>query len=213
MLTDWRSAGRVLVATCRQHAAAINWQVFCRASDSPLSVHRLVSCTSLTTRPVSSHSRHCRDTHTRTRTRTRTHTHTDTHTHTHNRLTGLPGWARNRRNIHTHPDHQTSFINFLHLLRFIASSLFNVRAWQSFSTTSLQALFGLPLGLTLYFILHTFLHPIVSFFRNTCLYNCSLFCWSTNVMSSIPNLSHCRHRLHENSMQHLTSSQMPANKL
>ena len=33
-----------------------------------------------------------------------------------------------------HRVHQTSFINFLHLLRLIASSLFNLRAWQSFST-------------------------------------------------------------------------------
>ena len=40
--------------------------------------------------------------------------------------TRLPGWAGTRRNIHplTHPDHWTSFINFLHLLRSIASSLF-----------------------------------------------------------------------------------------
>ena len=50
---------------------------------------------------------------------------------------------------HTHPDHQTSFINFLCLLRSVASSFFNLSArhWQSFSTTSLQLLFGLPLGL------------------------------------------------------------------
>jgi len=41
---------------------------------------------------------------------------------------------------HTHPDHQRSFINFLHLLQSTASYLFNVRAWQSFSTTSLQVL-------------------------------------------------------------------------
>jgi len=37
--------------------------------------------------------------------------------HTHYHLMalcpGLPGWAR--RNIHIHPDHQTSFITFLHL--------------------------------------------------------------------------------------------------
>jgi len=46
---------------------------------------------------------------------------------------------------HTHRDHQTAFINLFHLLRSITSS-FNLRAWQSFSTTSLQVLFGLPLG-------------------------------------------------------------------
>ena len=67
------------------------------------------------------------------------------HTHTYDRLTALcpelPGWASTRRNIHP------SFINFLHLLHSIASSLFNLCAWQSSSTTSLQVLFGLPLGL------------------------------------------------------------------
>jgi len=48
---------------------------------------------------------------------------------------------------HIHPVHQTSFINFLHLLQSIASSLYNLHAWQSFSTTCLQVLFGLPLVL------------------------------------------------------------------
>jgi len=37
-------------------------------------------------------------------------------------------------------------ICFLHLLRFMASSLFNPRVLQSFSTISLQVFFGLPLG-------------------------------------------------------------------
>ena len=51
------------------------------------------------------------------------------HTRTHNRLMALcpvlPGWASYQKEhspTHTHPDHQTSFINFLHLLRSIASS-------------------------------------------------------------------------------------------
>jgi len=48
------------------------------------------------------------------------------------------GWYR--RNIHTHPDRQTSFINSLHLQRSITSSLFNLRARQFFSTTYLQVL-------------------------------------------------------------------------
>jgi len=34
---------------------------------------------------------------------------------------------------HTYPDHQPSIISFLHLLRSMASSLFNLHAWQSFS--------------------------------------------------------------------------------
>jgi len=62
---------------------------------------------------------------------------------------GLPGWAGTRRNTHppNHPDHHPIFISFFHLLRSIASSLFKLRAWQSFCTTSLHVLFGLPLGL------------------------------------------------------------------
>ena len=48
---------------------------------------------------------------------------------------------------HTHPGNQTSFLNFLHLQRSMASSVFSLRAWQSSRTTCLQVLFGLPLGL------------------------------------------------------------------
>ena len=60
-----------------------------------------------------------------------------------------------------------------------------------FCTTSLQVLFGLPLGLepsTSYFI-HYF-NQSVSSFRNTCPYYHSLFCCSTKMISSIPSLSH-----------------------
>ena len=65
------------------------------------------------------------------------------------------GWHQKKHSpTHTHLDHQTSFINFLHLLRSIASSLFNLCAWQSFSTTALQVLIGLPPGQMFYFILH-----------------------------------------------------------
>ena len=62
---------------------------------------------------------------------------------------GLPGWAGTRRNIHplTYPDRRPDFISFFHLPWSIASSLFNLRAWQSFCTTSVQVLFGLPVGL------------------------------------------------------------------
>ena len=78
-----------------------------------------------------------------------------THTHTHTQpYSGLLSWTtwmsqyqKKHSPTYTHPDHQTSFINFLHLLQSIASSLFSLRAWQSCSTTSLQVLFGLPLGL------------------------------------------------------------------
>ena len=45
-----------------------------------------------------------------------------------------------------HPDHP-AFISFFYIPRSIASSLFKLHAWQSFSTTALHVLFGLPLGL------------------------------------------------------------------
>ena len=64
-----------------------------------------------------------------------------------------------------HPDHYPIFISFFHLPRSIASSLFKLRTWQSFCTTSLHVLFGLPLGLEpLHLIFHTFLLPISVFF-------------------------------------------------
>jgi len=90
-------------------------------------------------------------------------THTHTHTHTHTKLfnsfwsgTTQAGWYQKKHSpTHTHPNHRTSFINFLHLLWSIASSLFSLRAWQSFLTTSLQVLFGIPLGLGPSTLLHT----------------------------------------------------------
>ena len=47
---------------------------------------------------------------------------------------GQPGWAGSRRNspTHTYRGHQSSLICFLHFLRSMASSLFNLHAWQSF---------------------------------------------------------------------------------
>ena len=71
-----------------------------------------------------------------------------------------------------------------------ASSLFNLRAWQSFSTTSLQVLFGLPLGLgpSASYNMHFFTQSPSSF-RSTCPYHRSLFCCSTSAMSFIPSLS------------------------
>ena len=69
--------------------------------------------------------------------------HTHTHTHTtvlrlHGCCPGQPGWAGTRRNIH--PLTPIMVINhpFFHLIRSMASSLFNPRAWQYFSTICLQ---------------------------------------------------------------------------
>ena len=120
-------------------------------------------------------------------------THAHAHTHTHNRLTaGTTRGGRYQKKhspTHTHPDNQTSFINFFHLLWSIASSMFSLRAWQSFSTTSLQVLFGLPLGLgpSTPYSTH-FITKSSSSFCSTCPYHHSLFFCNTNAMSSIPNL-------------------------
>jgi len=90
---------------------------------------------------------------------------------------------------HTYPGYQPSFISFLHLLRSIASSTYNLRAWQSFCTTSLQVLFGLPLGLapSTSNSIH-FFTPSLSSFCITCPYHHNLFCYGTEIMSSNPSL-------------------------
>ena len=62
---------------------------------------------------------------------------------------------------HTHPDHRASFFTFLNLQRSMASSLFNLCAWQS-SRTGL--LWSSPWSWTLNFMLHTFLHPVIVIF-------------------------------------------------
>ena len=106
---------------------------------------------------------------------------------------GLPGWAGTRRN--THPltiliNHHPIFISFFHLPRSIASSLFKLHAWQSFCTTSLHVLFGLPPGLepSTSYSIHFFTQSVSSF-RSTCPYHRNLFCCSINIISSIPSLS------------------------
>jgi len=92
----------------------------------------------------------------------------DVYTHTQQRpfygpLSGTT-WVNRYQKKHSpthHPDHHHPiFISFFHLPRSIASSLFILRAWQSFCTTSLHVLFCLPLGLepcTAYSI-HSFTH-------------------------------------------------------
>jgi len=89
-----------------------------------------------------------------------------------------------------HPDHRPVFISFFHLLRCIASSLFKLHAWQSFCTTSLHILFGLPLGLepSTSYSIHFFAQSMSSF-RNTCPYHRCHFCCSIDIISSIRSLS------------------------
>jgi len=54
-------------------------------------------------------------------------------------------YQRKHSPTHTYPDHQSSRISVLHLLWPIASSLFNLCAWQSSRATYLQVCFGLGL--------------------------------------------------------------------
>ena len=91
---------------------------------------------------------------------------------------------------HTYHGHRSFLICFLHLLKSMASSLFSLRAWQSFSTICLQVFSGLPLGLapsTSYYI--HFFTQLLSSFCSTCPYHHNLFCGSTEIMSSNPSLS------------------------
>jgi len=72
---------------------------------------------------------------------------------------GLPGWASTKRNIDplTYSDHHPTFISFFCLLRSIASSLFNLHAWQSFCTTSPSPLWSTSWSGALHLILHTYI--------------------------------------------------------
>jgi len=91
---------------------------------------------------------------------------------------------------HNYHGHESFLICFFHLIWSMASSLFNPRALQSFSTICLQVFFGLPLSLapcTSYSI-HFFTQSLFSF-HNTCPYHRNLFCYNTEIMSSNPSLS------------------------
>jgi len=87
---------------------------------------------------------------------------------------------------HTYPDHQPSFISFLHVLRSIASSLLNLCGWQSLHHLSPGPLSSTSWSGTLHFI--HFAHSLSSF-CNSCPYHCNLFCGITKIMWYIPNLS------------------------
>jgi len=92
---------------------------------------------------------------------------------------------------HSHPSWSSNIpICFLHLLRSMASSLFNLCTLESFSTISLQVFFGLPLGLapSTSYSIHFFTQSLSSF-CSTYPYHHNLFCCSTKIMSSNPSLS------------------------
>jgi len=114
----------------------------------------------------------------------RTHTHTQPTTTQQQPFYGpLSGTTRVNRYQKKHsPTHHPIFISF-HLPRSIAFSLFKFRAWQSFCTTSVRVLFGLPLGLepSTSYSIH-FVTQSVSSYHNTCPYHRNLFCCSINII-------------------------------
>jgi len=76
-------------------------------------------------------------------------------------FTRVSQYQKKHSPTHIYRDHQSSLICFLCLLRPMASSLFNLHAWQSFSTISFQSpsfLWSTSCPGTLHFILHIFLH-------------------------------------------------------
>jgi len=90
---------------------------------------------------------------------------------------------------HTYHGHQSSLICFLHLLRSTASSLFNLRAWQSFSTLSPSFLWSTSwLAASTSYSVHFFTQSLFSV-RSTCPYHRNLFCCSTEIISPNPSLS------------------------
>jgi len=115
----------------------------------------------------------------------RTHARTHAHTHTHTQLFcsfmdfvwDNPGYQRKHSPTHSYRGYQSSLVCFIHLIWSMASFLFNLCAWQSFSTISLQVFFGLPLALApaTSYCIHFFTQSLSSF-RNTCPYPRSLFC-------------------------------------
>jgi len=70
-----------------------------------------------------------------------THTHTQPFNGLWSGTTRVGQYQKKHSPIHTHPDHRTSFINFLHLLRSIASSVsvyvLDSTLWQPLSRSSL----------------------------------------------------------------------------
>jgi len=123
--------------------------------------------------------------------------HTCIHTHNHftavwtlSGTTWVSRYQKKHSPTHIYRGHQSSLICFLHILRSMASSLFNLHALPSFSTISLQVFFVLPLGLapSTSYSIHFFTQSLLSF-CSTYPYHRNLFCCSTEIMSSNPCLS------------------------
>jgi len=103
------------------------------------------------------------------------------------RTTKLSWYLKKHSPSHTYPDHQLSFICLLHLLWSTASSLFNLRAWQSFlHNLYLEVFFGIPFSLahSTSYSTHFFTQSLSSF-STTCSYHHNLFCCTV-----VPRLYH-----------------------
>ena len=96
------------------------------------------------------------------------HTHTQPFNGPWSGTTRLGRYQKKHSPTHTHPDHRISFINFVHLLPSIASSVFSLLASQSSLTTSLQVLFGLPRGLgpSTSYSMHSFSQSFLSYYAS-----------------------------------------------
>ena len=84
-----------------------------------------------------------------------------------------------------HPDHHPVFISFFHLPRSIMSSLFKLRAWQSFAQPVSMSSFSL-----VYFVVWS-PPPHIPYISspNQCLLFAAIAACFINIISSIPSLS------------------------
>jgi len=94
-----------------------------------------------------------------------THTHTQPFNGPFSGTTRVGQYQKKHSPTHTRPDRRTSFINFLHLLQSTASFLFDLSAWQSFSTTSPQPVSRFSL------VSHKSLWKLLIFFCSLLLYS------------------------------------------
>ena len=88
--------------------------------------------------------------------------------------TQMSWYQKKHSPTHIYHGHKLSLICLLHLLQSMASSLFNPRALQSFSTISLNFLWSTSWPGTLHFMHHTFLHLIFVFFSQHMPIHCNL---------------------------------------
>ena len=117
--------------------------------------------------------------------------HLSRHTYTHNHfavlwiLSWMSLFQKKHSPTHTHRGHQSSLICFIHLRGSMASSLFNLRAWQSFfHNLSPSFLWSTSWPGTLHFIL-TYQDSSVKY---SWPYLSQLKCWIPQGMESLPHV-------------------------